>query len=152
MANPILNFHFDYRHPSLIEIAVRIDFQTRLSGEKLVSLGVGLMPTMWHVPWGKQSILLGLGLLGLGPYWLVFLFITIGTKNSSKISNYFTIWFNNNPHDETLGEYRAVHHFSISPLWPEEYVGKLDNIHSKSASSAPSSPSWPLSPSSLWRC
>ena len=73
-------------------------------------------------------------------------------KKSSKISNYFTIWFNNNPDDETVGEYRAVHHLSISPLWPEEYVGKLDNIHSKSASSAPSSPSWPLSPSSLWRC
>ena len=32
-----------------------------------------------------------------------------------------------NPHDETVGEYRAVHHLSISPLWPEEYVGKLDN-------------------------
>ena len=41
---------------------------------------------------------------------------------------------------------------SLSPLWPDKYVGKLDNIHPKSTSSAPSSPSWPPSLSSLWLC
>ena len=58
MANAILNFHFDYPHPSLIYTAHLLESETKLAlGDALTALALGLLHPVSVIQYQFNSIL-----------------------------------------------------------------------------------------------